>query len=196
VGSCLSSSLLVLLPNFWVAVLRAIVAINVRRTDDIHVRHLFSFEHSYTWKSLPPRQRNDDVASHNASGAVANLSEYDSVEVWLFFEHHRSPLPLEQSPRSHKLSTIALDCIPRTLLDYQQKHPKQIKMATIKDGKGTLALAAFDESAKLQKHEFGRPKPGPNDVSIKILYCGMCHSDLHACNGDWQIGGKNMLVPS
>jgi alcohol dehydrogenase (NADP+) len=58
-------------------------------------------------------------------------------------------------------------------------------MATIKDGKGTLALAAFDKSAHLSKHEFGRPVCGPNDVSIQIQYCGMCHSDLHASNGDW-----------
>ena len=58
-------------------------------------------------------------------------------------------------------------------------------MATIKkDGKGTLALAAFDDSAELQKHEIGRPAPGPNDVQIDIKYCGMCHSDLHAVNGD------------
>jgi len=60
-------------------------------------------------------------------------------------------------------------------------------MATIKDGKGTLVLAAFDEKAELQKHEFGRPEPGPDDVSIRVLYCGMCHSDLHASNGDWGI---------
>ena len=58
-------------------------------------------------------------------------------------------------------------------------------MATIKDGKGTLALAAFDATAKLGKHEFGRPEPGPNDVKIDVKFCGMCHSDLHACNGDW-----------
>lgn len=58
-------------------------------------------------------------------------------------------------------------------------------MATIKDGKGTLALAAFDTNAELKKHELGRPAPGPNDVSIDVKYCGMCHSDLHATNGDW-----------
>ena len=58
-------------------------------------------------------------------------------------------------------------------------------MATITDGKGTLALAAFDKEAELKKHEFGRPAPGPHDVSLDVIYCGMCHSDLHACNGDW-----------
>ena len=61
-------------------------------------------------------------------------------------------------------------------------------MATIKNGTGTTALAAFDESYALKKHEFGRPKPGPKDVSIDIQYCGMCHSDLHALNGDWGLG--------
>jgi alcohol dehydrogenase (NADP+) len=58
-------------------------------------------------------------------------------------------------------------------------------MATIKDGTGTYALAAFDQRAQLTKHTLGRPEPGPNDVLIDIQYCGMCHSDLHACNGDW-----------
>lgn len=60
-------------------------------------------------------------------------------------------------------------------------------MATIKDGKGTFALCAFDKSAELKKHEFGRPEPGPKDVAIDVKFCGMCHSDLHSCNGDWGI---------
>lgn len=58
-------------------------------------------------------------------------------------------------------------------------------MATIADGKGVYCLAAFDTSAVLKKHEFGRPEPGANDVAISVQYCGMCHSDCHACNGDW-----------
>jgi alcohol dehydrogenase (NADP+) len=60
-------------------------------------------------------------------------------------------------------------------------------MATIKNGTGTIALCAFDDSGKLKKHEFGRPEPGPNDVAIDIKYCGMCHSDLVACNGKWDL---------
>jgi len=58
-------------------------------------------------------------------------------------------------------------------------------MATITDGKGTIALAAFDKGAILKKHEFGRPAPGPNDIAVEIKYCGMCHSDLHNCNDEW-----------
>ena len=58
-------------------------------------------------------------------------------------------------------------------------------MATLKDGTDTLALSAFNKDAHLTTHRFGRPAPGPNDVKIDIRFCGMCHSDLHACNGDW-----------
>src|SRR6201996_5586125 len=30
-----------------------------------------------------------------------------------------------------------------------------------------------------------RREPGPRDVSIEILYCGVCHSDLHTVRGEW-----------
>jgi uncharacterized zinc-type alcohol dehydrogenase-like protein len=67
-------------------------------------------------------------------------------------------------------------------------------MATIEKGTGTIALCAFDEVAELRKHEFGRPAPGPNDVAIDNKFCGMCHSDLHACNGDWGVN-KYPIAP-
>lgn len=30
-----------------------------------------------------------------------------------------------------------------------------------------------------------RREPGPQDVAIAILYCGVCHSDLHTARGEW-----------
>lgn len=30
-----------------------------------------------------------------------------------------------------------------------------------------------------------RREPGPKDVAIDILYCGVCHSDLHTARGEW-----------
>ena len=30
-----------------------------------------------------------------------------------------------------------------------------------------------------------RRDPGPHDVEIEILYCGICHSDMHKVNDDW-----------
>ncbi|KAJ5263544.1 hypothetical protein N7478_011149 [Penicillium angulare] len=38
------------------------------------------------------------------------------------------------------------------------------------------------------------PKPGPDEVLIKIKYTGVCHTDLHAMKGDWPIPLKLPLV--
>jgi len=33
-------------------------------------------------------------------------------------------------------------------------------------------------------------KPGPDEVLINIKYSGVCHTDLHAVNGDWPLAAK------
>lgn len=38
------------------------------------------------------------------------------------------------------------------------------------------------------------PKPGPDEVLINIKYSGVCHTDLHAMQGDWPIPLKLPLV--
>ena len=45
--------------------------------------------------------------------------------------------------------------------------------------------AAFDTSAPLAPWRFDRRDPGPRDVQIEILFCGICHSDLHTVRGEW-----------
>lgn len=37
-------------------------------------------------------------------------------------------------------------------------------------------------------------KPGPDEVLVNIKYSGVCHTDLHAVNGDWPIPPKMPLV--
>lgn len=37
----------------------------------------------------------------------------------------------------------------------------------------------------LSKLDFTRRDPGPEDVQIEILYCGVCHSDLHTARNEW-----------
>ncbi len=39
-----------------------------------------------------------------------------------------------------------------------------------------------------------RRQPTPHDVEIDILYCGICHSDLHAAHNEWG-GTKYPMVP-
>ncbi|CAH1651500.1 aldehyde reductase, NADPH-dependent [Hyphomicrobiales bacterium] len=52
--------------------------------------------------------------------------------------------------------------------------------------------AAEAADQKLAPFTFQRRDPGPNDVLIEILYCGVCHSDLHTVRNEWQ----NTLFPS
>jgi uncharacterized zinc-type alcohol dehydrogenase-like protein len=47
-----------------------------------------------------------------------------------------------------------------------------------------LAFAAFDSGA-LRPFSFERREPGPRDVRIDVLFCGVCHSDLHTARGEW-----------
>ncbi|MEP7142682.1 MAG: NAD(P)-dependent alcohol dehydrogenase [Ferruginibacter sp.] len=49
----------------------------------------------------------------------------------------------------------------------------------------TKAYAAPEASAKLVPYNFERRDPGPHDVEIDILYCGVCHTDIHFINNDF-----------
>lgn len=53
-------------------------------------------------------------------------------------------------------------------------------------------------------HQFGQPlqieemqvkEPGENQILVKVMACGVCHTDLHACEGDWPVKPKMPLIP-
>ena len=48
-----------------------------------------------------------------------------------------------------------------------------------------LGYAAKTPTAPLAPFTFDRREPRPDDVVIEILYCGVCHSDLHQARNDW-----------
>ncbi len=45
--------------------------------------------------------------------------------------------------------------------------------------------AMFSKDAKFTPFEFSRHAIGDNDVLIKILYVGICHSDIHTARSEW-----------
>ena len=47
------------------------------------------------------------------------------------------------------------------------------------------AFAAPSPKAPLAPHTIERREPGPHDVLIDILYCGVCHSDIHQARDEW-----------
>ncbi len=56
--------------------------------------------------------------------------------------------------------------------------------------KGYAAMAA---SQQLVPFDFSRRSPRPHDVLVDILYCGVCHSDLHFVRNDWGISMYPMV---
>jgi alcohol dehydrogenase (NADP+) len=49
----------------------------------------------------------------------------------------------------------------------------------------TKGYAAKSKTSPLAPFSFERRDPGPADVQIDILFCGVCHSDLHTARGEW-----------
>jgi alcohol dehydrogenase (NADP+) len=49
----------------------------------------------------------------------------------------------------------------------------------------TMGYAAYKAGASLERFTFDRRKVGAHDIAIDILFCGICHSDLHQVNNDW-----------
>ncbi|XP_045809336.1 probable mannitol dehydrogenase isoform X2 [Trifolium pratense] len=57
---------------------------------------------------------------------------------------------------------------------YEFEHPKK-----------AFGWAARDTSGVLSPFNFSRREPSEKDVALKILYCGICHSDLHKMKNEW-----------
>src|SRR6266568_9698055 len=86
-----------------------------------------------------------------------------------------------------EFSNIVVRCKP----DYipfviaTRAQPKAPAMFNVK------AYATEAQDQPLGPFSVERRDPGPHDVQIDILYCGVCHSDLHQARGDW----GNSLFP-
>jgi uncharacterized zinc-type alcohol dehydrogenase-like protein len=46
-------------------------------------------------------------------------------------------------------------------------------------------IAAFDPKSPLGPYSFTRRDPAPTDVVVEVLYCGICHSDIHQARSEW-----------
>lgn len=63
-------------------------------------------------------------------------------------------------------------------------------------GKATLKTAAYaaaSPGAPLTPFSIERREPGPRDVVIDILYCGICHTDIHQTRAEWS--GIDSIFP-
>ena len=57
------------------------------------------------------------------------------------------------------------------------------------------AAVAHEFKKKLVIEDVEIPSIGVNDVLVNIKACGVCHTDIHACQGDWPVKPKMPLIP-
>ena len=48
---------------------------------------------------------------------------------------------------------------------------------------------------ELEVEDAAIPQPGPGQVLVKLIASGVCHTDLHAAEGDWPVKPKLPLIP-
>ncbi len=60
--------------------------------------------------------------------------------------------------------------------------------------KAVKAYAAQSADQALAPWQIDRREPGPEDVEIEILFCGVCHSDIHTARNEWG-GSMYPVVP-
>src|ERR1700757_2196118 len=63
-----------------------------------------------------------------------------------------------------------------------QSQPTTSEKTTTK----AFGYAAQSAQSPLAPFSFERRQPGPQDIDIEILFCGVCHSDLHTVRNEWQ----------
>ena len=59
-------------------------------------------------------------------------------------------------------------------------HPDDRTLNMIK----ALGYAAKHSFSRLKPFEFEREEPAANEVQIEVLFCGVCHSDIHQVKSD------------
>jgi uncharacterized zinc-type alcohol dehydrogenase-like protein len=60
--------------------------------------------------------------------------------------------------------------------------------------KNIASYAAQSATTPLAPFDISRREPGPHDVEIDILFCGVCHSDIHQARNEWG-GSVFPMVP-
>ena len=56
-------------------------------------------------------------------------------------------------------------------------------------------MAAASAGAPLMPWTFDRRDVRPDDIAVRVTYCGVCHTDVHAWHGDPLYGNNFPLVP-
>lgn len=60
----------------------------------------------------------------------------------------------------------------------------------------TMTAAVVEDFGKdLAITEYPLPEPGPHQALVKLIASGVCHTDLHARDGDWPVKPTPPFIP-
>jgi len=74
-----------------------------------------------------------------------------------------------------------------------KKNDSLILMSELKQKMKVLGYATLRAKAPLTPYSFERREPLDHDIVIDIHYCGICHSDIHQANNEWDISTFPMV---
>src|SRR3954467_3322388 len=72
-----------------------------------------------------------------------------------------------------------------TMTDANVASPTQSPSASRAGRSVTRAYAAQSSTSPLAPFQIERRALRPRDVQVEILYCGVCHSDIHMARNEW-----------
>ena len=69
-------------------------------------------------------------------------------------------------------------------------------MTDIVESHMTMTAAYVHElGAQVKVGDYPKPTPGPGQLLVKLIASGVCHTDLHAAEGDWPVKPSPPFVP-
>ncbi|RVW51207.1 putative mannitol dehydrogenase [Vitis vinifera] len=70
--------------------------------------------------------------------------------------------------------SVSSGSLSKAVTSHEEEHPVK-----------AFGWAAKDNSGHLSPFNFSRRCTGEEDVRLKVLYCGICHTDLHSSKNEW-----------
>src|SRR5689334_8227115 len=112
------------------------------------------------------------------------LPMFLTIQLWQAFLL-KSSSPSTQSKQQNKFGKKYLQIHHCTKLKIMGATKTSAEGATAMKTKNVKAFGTEAAAADLQQLNIRRRYPTPHDVEIDILYCGVCHSDLHTARNEW-----------
>lgn len=98
-------------------------------------------------------------------------------------------------PGRASTATVALPGVDYNKNRRRHRRPNTTELREVHVSNPVNAYGAFEAGAPLQSLVIDRRDVGPHDVQLDILYCGICHSDIHFAGGDFGPLPVSPLVP-